>query len=341
LAPSQPIALTGVAGRVLVTGAGGFVGRALCPALVRAGWQVRAAVRKAGTLPDVEMSVVGEINDRTDWSPVLAGVDCVVHLANLAHVLGGLPSEAYESTNVRGTGTLVAACRRANVRRIVYLSSLKAMGERSAEGSESLDEQTPCAPQDPYGVSKLRAEALVLAESSVEGVVIRPPLVYGPGVRANFLRLLRAVDRRVPLPLALVDNRRAMIYRENLVHAIELCLRHPEAAREVWLVRDGRELATRELVARLARLMERPALLLPVPPRAMRWAGRLTGRSADVERLVSSFSVSSHKIQSRLGWSPPFDEDQGLAATVAWYRLHSSHPPHPASGLPASSRPRL
>ena len=313
-------------GRVLVTGASGFVGGHLCPELLNAGWTVRAVVRgpeAAKELPQgVEPLYVSRIGSETAWGEGLQGVEVVAHLAGRAHVMneGSADSlRAYRETNVGGTRRLAEACAEAGVRRLVFVSSVKAVGEGSPV---AYTEETPRRPEDAYGVSKMEAED-VLAEVSVrtglEVVVLRPPLVYGPGAKANFRRLMGLVGKGVPLPLGLVRNRRSMVYVRNLTAAISSCLEHPAAGGETFFVADGESASTRELVTRMGRLMKRPARLVPVPVSLLRIGGRVTGRSGQVDRLVGSLTVSTAKIRRLLGWSPWFSLDEGLRETVDWY----------------------
>ena len=313
-------------GRVLVTGASGFVGGHLCPELVDAGWTVRAVVRSpeaARRLPRrVEPLHVPEIGPETDWGEGLDGVDVVAHLAGRAHVTeeeSADPLKAYREINVGGARRLAEACAGAGVRRLVFVSSVKAVGEGSPV---AYTEEGPRRPEDAYGVSKMEAEdalAEVSGRTGLEGVVLRPPLVYGPGVKANFRMLMGLVRKGLPLPLGLVRNERSMVYVRNLSAAISLCLEHPAAVGEAFFVADGESPSTRELVTRMGHLMKRPARLVPVPVPLLKLGGRVTGRAGQVDRLVGSLTVSTAKIRRLLGWSPRFTMDEGLRDTVNWY----------------------
>ena len=309
-----------------MTGASGFVGGHLCPELLEAGWSVRAVVRNPGAaegLPrGVEPLYISEIGSETDWRDGLEGVDVVAHLAGRAHVTkeeSTDPLEAYREVNVGGTRRLAEACAGAGVKRMVFISSVKAVGEGAPV---AYGEETPRRPEDAYGVSKMEAEDALVevsARTGLEAVTLRPPLVYGPGVKANFRMLMGLVMKGVPLPLGLVRNERSMVYVRNLADTISVCLEHPAAAGETFFVADGESPSTGELVKRMGRLMKRPARLVPVPVPLLRLGGRVTGRSGQVGRLVGSLTVSTAKIRRLLGWSPRFSLDEGLRETVDWY----------------------
>jgi len=312
---------------VLVTGANGFVGQRLCADLLEVGRDLRGVVRRheaVNVLPDgVESLVLRQLNNADMWQEVLAGVDSVVHLIGRAHVLretSADPLADYRATNVGITCSLLDACRASGVRHLVFMSSIGAVG-RGAE--VRYEESSPCAPEDPYGVSKREAEELVLdagKDGNMVTTVLRPPLVYGPRVKGNFLRLLALARRGLPLPLGCVRNARSMVFVGNLTNAVEAVLRASEAASGVFHVADpGEPLSTANLVQKLAQLMERPARLVPFPVSLMRLGGRVLGRTGDVERLTRSLVVSTHKLQEELRWEPPYSVDQGLAETIDWY----------------------
>jgi nucleoside-diphosphate-sugar epimerase len=310
---------------ILVTGATGFVGQAACRSLAAAGYQVRQAVRQPPAHPDAQTCVVGDIGTATDWSAALEGIEVVLHLAGRAHVLREAPTRAlgmYRAVNVDGTIRLANRAAEAGVRRLVFVSSIKVQGEATPL-MRPFCEDDPPAPQDAYGQSKWEAEQALwqLASSTgLEVVMLRPPLIYGAGVKANFLRLLQAVERGVPLPLASVTNRRSLLFVGNMVSALEAAMQHPQAAGQCFLLSDGSDISTPDLVRRLAHLMHRPARLLPCPASLLFMAGRIAGRAATVERLSGSLVVDSSRIRQRLGWHPPATLDQGLAETVRWFR---------------------
>jgi nucleoside-diphosphate-sugar epimerase len=308
--------------RVLVTGATGFVGRALVRRLLADGRQLRAAVRPSAAAlpPEVETAVVGDIGPGTDWRAALAGVDAVVHLAARAHVVresSGNAHALYRSVNALGALRLAEAAAAAGVRRFVFLSSARVHGDRSA--GAAFTESSPLLATDPYGRSKAEAErglAALAAAGHLEPVILRPPLVYGPGARGNFARLVALVARGVPLPLGAVRNRRSLVFVGNLVDAIVRALDHAAAARETFMVSDGEDVSTPELVRRIARALGRPVRLLPVPPTLLRLGGRLAGRSDDVARLLDNLVVDGTRIRERLDWRPPFTLDDGLARSL-------------------------
>lgn len=310
--------------RVLVTGASGFVGSTLCESLRAANFQVRAALRRyrPSLHPDMEAVEVGDISGHTGWSSALSGVDLVVHAAARAHVLGDSAANAglYIETNARGTERLAEACAAAGIRRLVYVSSIKVNGEETARGAYTPDDKPD--PQDAYGKSKWLGESLlkeVASRTGMEVVVVRPPLVYGPGVRANFLRLLRFVEMGLPLPIRSVDNRRSLVSVWNLCDLIECLLTHPLAPGRSWMVSDGEDLSTPELVTRMGEAMSRRTWLVPVPVSALRWSARLLGREAEIDRLCGSLRVDISRTRSDLGWSPRLSVEEALSRTVTWY----------------------
>ena len=309
----------------LITGANGFVGQALCKRMVSNGWQVRGTVHNrplaVSRLVGTEAIEIPSIDSKTDWSKALVGVDTVVHLAARTHVMredSHDPLEAYRLINVAGTERLARSAGTSGVKRFIYLSSVKVIGEGKAEPYTELD--IP-AQEDPYGISKWEAEQVlheIADRTGLEVVVLRPPLVYGPGVKANFLRLLDLIYRGIPLPLASVDNRRSFIYLENLVDAIVTCINNPKAAGQTYLVSDGDNVSTPELIRRVAAALGRPARLFPFPPALMRLGGGVFGKSAAMERLLGSLTVDSSKIRRELQWKAPYTMMQGLKETAEW-----------------------
>lgn len=309
---------------VAVTGASGFVGASLVRALLRSGIAVRAVVRRsadAGRLAGegLSIAIVPDIAAQEDWEPVLAGADAVVHAAGVAHRRAG--ASDYREVNVAATERLAAAAPRAGVRRLVFLSSAKVNGESTRQGAPFREDAAP-APGDDYARSKLEAEArlgAVARELGLETVVLRPPLVYGPGVKANFLALLRVVDRGLPLPFAGIGNRRSLVYVGNLVSAVESCLSHPSAAGGTFFVADDAAPSTPELVAAVAAALGRSARLFRVPRAVLRAAAAVTGERARLATLYESFELDTTRIRSALGWRPPHAFADGIAATCRWF----------------------
>lgn len=303
---------------VLVTGARGFVGRALCDRLHAEGHDVKRIVRSSS---DPNEIAVGEIGNATDWHGHLSGCEVVVHLAARVHVMDDLsadPLAAYLQANTYATLNLARQASEAGVRRFIYISSIKVNGESGHFAGSDVP-----SPVDPYAVSKWEAEKglLEMAEnSSMEIVILRPPLVYGPGVRANFLRLMRWVDMGVPLPLASVHNFRSMIFLGNLVDAIVQVMTRSEGAGKTYLVSDGEDISTPNLIRKIATALGKHANLWPLPMKFLRFLGMLSGKSAEVDRLVGNLQINNNDFLRDLGWRPPYSLDQGITATADWYR---------------------
>ncbi len=314
--------------RVMVTGGAGFVGQAVCPALLQAGFEVSVAARNpraAEKFRGIEIRPIPNIGAGTDWSAALRGVDAVVHMAARVHVMeetAGDPLSEFRRVNVEGTLRLAEDAALAGVSRFVYLSSVKVMGEATAPGQPYVEDQEPRT-RDPYGVSKLEAEEAlkaVAAETAMEAVILRPTLAYGPFVKGNFLSLLERCEQKPTLPLAAVRNARSLIYAGNLADAVIRCLTHPAAAGEIFLVRDGEDLSTPDMIHRTSAALHAHARLWPLPPPLLRLAGMLTGRSGQVTRLLDSLTVDDGKIRRLLDWQPPYSVDQGLQATADWFK---------------------
>lgn len=308
-----------MSGAILVSGANGFVGTALCAALRARGQSVTAACRGGGA----QQVGVGELDGATDWSAALAGCDRVIHLAARVHVMDDVsadPMAAYRIVNVDATMALARQAAAHGVRRFVFVSSVKVNGEATAgRAFGAADTPAPC---DPYGQSKLEAELALrrfAQASAMELVIVRPPLVYGPGVKANFQNLLRLVKSGVPLPFGRVRNRRSMVSLDNLVDLLMVCADHPGAAGHTFMVSDGNDLSTPGLVALIGRAFGRVPLQLPVPVRAMALAARLAGRGALADRLFGSLQVDIAPTTAALGWTPPFSAEAGIEKTVAHF----------------------
>lgn len=260
------------------------------------------------------------MHSQTDWRAALIGCDAVVHLAARVHVMhdtAANPSALYRATNTDATLNLARQAAQAGVKRFVFVSSIKVNGE----GRDAAYRETDApVPEDAYAISKWEAEQglwQIAQETGLEVVVLRPPLVYGPGVKANFRRLLDTVARGWPLPLAAIGNRRSLLYLGNFVDVIRLCVEHPAAAGQTFLVDDGRPVSTPELVRAVAHAMGRPVRLLAIPVGMLEFAGALLGKRAAVARLTGSLWLDSSLIRTCLGWTPPYSMEAGLAATVA------------------------
>jgi nucleoside-diphosphate-sugar epimerase len=308
--------------RVLVTGANGFVGGHLQRTLAALGIEYRAAVRSAATPGDSEHCVVGDIGrPDTNWRAALDGIDVVVHLAGRAHILQETakdPRSEFMRVNADGTAILATAAAAAGVQRLLYVSSVGVLG--NASGDSPFTAASTPRPHNAYTESKLAGEvAARSAGAHLEVVVLRAPLVYGSGVRANFYRLLEWVDKERPLPLGAVVNRRSFLSVWNLCDVLQVALTHPAAAGRTWLVSDGEDLSTPDLIRRIASAMHRRARLLPVPVGALNALGRLTGRQAQLIQLCGSLALDITQTCNELSWRPPVSVDQALARTVEWY----------------------
>ena len=308
--------------RVLVTGANGFVGSALCRRLVEAGHSVVGAVRRRGFDSGVEYRVIGDIGGNPSWDEVLAGVDVAIHLAALVHQMGEAPPLAeYRRLNVGGTAQLANACVRHGVSRMVFLSSIKVNGECTPTGP--FTEADEPAPLDAYGISKLEAEQALTAianQGGMQTVVVRPPLVYGPGVRANFLRLLGVVRKLRPLVIPRLKSKRSMIALGNLVDILAVCSEHQAAANQLFLVSDNEDVTVTDLMQRMALAMKRKSMVVPLPVGWLRLAAKVIGKEQEIRRLTDPLTVNPEKAMKLLGWRPPLDLNAGLAQTVDWYR---------------------
>ncbi len=302
----------------LITGAGGFVGKALCAALSLHGAVVRIAIRTLEDRTDnFEGMVVGAIDAGTEWSEALRGIVAVVHLAARVHVMNDTeadPLTAFRAVNVEGTLNLARQAAAAGVKRFVFISSVKVNGE-STEPGTAFAETDSTDPQDAYAQSKHEAEQglrQIATETGMEVVIIRPPLVYGPGVKANFAALMRAVQRGWPLPLGAVHNQRSLVALDNLVDFIITCVTHPEAANQTFLASDGQDLSTTELIRGMAKTAGVSARLLPVPVWALQAGAALVGKGDAVQRLCGNLQVDISKARRLLGWVPPVSVDEGL-----------------------------
>jgi len=308
---------------ILITGANGFVGRSLCAVLAQSGQAVVAVTRHA--LPDRATNIVNcqirALTIDTDWQHSLQGCDAVVHLAARVHVMTDTaadPLSEFRRVNVDGTLNLARQAAAAHVRRFIFISSIKVNGEATRLGQAFTSADVP-NPQEPYSISKHEAEqglCKVAEETGMEVVIIRPPLVYGPRVRANFQSMMRWLKRGVPLPLGAIHNKRSLVALDNLVDLIITCLDHPAAANQTFLVADGEDLSTTELLRRMGEALGSPAWLIPVPISLLEAGAALLGRRDMAQRLCGSLQVDILKTRDLLGWNPPISVDEGLRRTV-------------------------
>lgn len=311
--------------KVLVTGASGFVGRGVCSWLDARGHDIAASTRNARiNLPDsIRQHQVAGLGHTTDWSEALAGRQVVVHCAARAHVMNETatdPLELYRKVNRDGTISLARQAATAGVKRFIFISSIKVNGESTQPGHPFTADDTP-RPLDPYGISKAEAERGLrdlARQTGMEIVIIRPPLVYGPGVKANFASLISWVRRGIPLPVgAIQKNQRSFVALDNLTDLICLCLTHPRAANQTFLISDGEDLSTASLVSRIGLALGRPARLIYVPVSWLKIASIVLRRPGLYQRLCGSLQVDISKTRAVLGWSPPVSVDAALKKTAA------------------------
>lgn len=304
--------------RVLVTGATGFLGRQLTARLAtQPTFEVRGAVRVLPVGNPAGLVSIGEIDGTTDWTNALHGQHVVVHTAARAHIMDDAVADSiteYRRVNVAGTLNLANQCVAAGIRRFVFVSSIKVNGEQTLPDTRFKADDIP-APEDPYGISKWEAEQGLLQiaqETGMEVVIIRPPLVYGPGVKGNFASMAKLVEKRLPLPLGAIHNKRSLVALDNLVDLIITCIDHPAAANHVFLAGDNEDLSTSELLRRVGAAISKPARLVPVPAKLLMLGAATLGKKAMANRLMGSLQVDISKTRDVLGWKPPISVDEGL-----------------------------
>jgi nucleoside-diphosphate-sugar epimerase len=311
--------------RILLTGGTGWVGSALTRTLLARSCDTVLGVRSEAPLPlaGTRTARLGPLGASLQWPVELRDRQVVVHLAARVHVMNeraANPLQAFREANTVGTLQLARLAAQAGVRRFVFVSSVKVNGESTTAGEPFTANDVP-APQDPYGISKAEAETglrQIGQETGMEVVIVRPPLVYGPGVKANFASLLRVLGRGVPLPLGLAtNNRRSLVALDNLVDLLITCIDHPAAANQTFLVSDGEDLSTTALLRRMGQAMGRPARLLPVPPALLRWGAAAVGKRDVAQRLFGNLQVDITHTRETLGWTPPISVDEGLRRAAA------------------------
>ncbi len=312
--------------KILVTGANGFVGHSLCNSLRLNGLSVNEAVRTITEQTEgVNTFAVGNISAKTDWTLALKDVQSIVHLAARVHVMDNKSSDPlteFRRVNIDGTLNLAIQAAAAGVERFIFLSSIKVNGESTHPGRPFTADDKP-APEDPYGISKYEAEQAlqqVASDTGMEVVIIRPPLVYGPGVKANFAVMMRWLDRGIPLPLgSIIRNRRSFVALDNLVDLISTCIAHPKAANQTFLVSDDEDLSTTDLLRRTGKALGKPAHLLPLPTGLLKAGAALFNKNGIYQRLCGSLQVDISKTRFLLDWTPPVSVDEGLRRTVSGF----------------------
>ncbi len=302
---------------LLITGATGFVGQAVCAQACAAGMIVRGATRSAAVLPNgIQAYTFSNLDGNTPWGEGLAGCSAVVHLAARVHVMADVaadPLAEFRRVNVEGTLNLAGQAAAAGVRRFVFVSSIGVNGVETCRRPFTAHDEV--APHSPYAVSKFEAELglrALAAETGMEVVTIRPPLVYGPSAPGNFGLLMRWLKYGVPLPLGAIHNQRSLVGLDNLVDLILTCLTHPAAANQTFLVSDGEDVSTTELLRRMGQAMGRPTRLIPVPANWLKLVAAMVGKPDMAQRLCGTFQVDIEKTRSLLGWAPPLSLDEGL-----------------------------
>lgn len=316
--------------QIVLTGATGFVGGAILNRLQREQKYPVTAVVRGGSalqLSAVPVIRINTFDGDTQWQNHLESADVIIHSAARVHVMNDVESDplaAFRKINVEGTLNLARHAAASGVRRFIFISSIKVNGEGTKPGTAYTADDVP-APADPYGISKMEAEQglrQLAAQTGMEVVIIRPVLVYGPGVKANFLNMMRWLSKGIPLPFGAIHNRRSLVALDNLVDLVVTCISHPAAANQTFLVSDGDDLSTTALLSKMANALQRPARLIPVPSWMLETGATLLGKKALSQRLCGSLQVDISKTRTLLGWTPPISVDQALMATALHFKEH-------------------
>lgn len=307
----------------LVTGATGFIGQALCGKMLQSGWQVKAAFRKTSLVSNLpkgaERVFLGPLEEGVFNERDFAGIDTVIHLAGRAHVMNDSSVdqlEVFRKVNVSGTERLARIAAKAGVNKFIFISSVKVNGERC---DLPYSEKDIPHPQDAYGISKREAEealVCIAAQTGLKTVILRPPLVYGPGVKANFRNLVTLINSGIPLPFASINNRLSLIYLDNLIDAILTVAVDPSAIGETFMVSDGQDVSTPDLIGKIACAMKKKVILFSLRPGILKALCKIIGKAEELEKLTGSLFVDSSKIRNLLGWKPPFTLEEGIRETV-------------------------
>lgn len=307
---------------ILITGATGFIGKNLLAKLKND--EISIALRNTrSNLSHVKTIVVGDIDNNTNWQPALENIDVVIHLAARAHILKETidnPETEFDKVNTQGTINLVKQCIEAGVKHFIFLSSI---GGVTTLSDKIINESSPCNPDTPYGKSKLKAEKAIeelCQNSNMTYTILRPTLVYGANNPGNMERLLSLTTKNLPLPLGAINNSRSLVYVGNLIDAIITCIHHPNAKNQTFIVSDGEDLSTPELIRRIGKAMDKSPLLLPFPPSLLKLGTKLLGKGDVGDRLLGSLQVDSSKIRKTLNWNPPYTVDEGLKVTADWFK---------------------
>tara|TARA_R110002126_G_scaffold10245_43_gene46597 strand:- start:1876 stop:2847 length:972 start_codon:yes stop_codon:yes gene_type:complete len=306
-----------VSSRILITGASGFVGHAVFTQLQQQASMLPVAAVRTGQAALQSFRLCTDFNNVDQVAALVADIDCVVHCAARVHMMdeqAADPLAAFREVNTFGTLNLAKQAAAAGVKRFIFVSTIKVNGESTTLDKPFRADNTP-QPEDPYGISKAEAEAglmQIAKDSKMEVVIIRPPLVYGPGVKANFAAMLKLARKNLPLPLGAIHNKRSLVALDNLVDLIITCIDHPKAANQTFLVSDDQDVSTTELLQMMTVATGKKPWLLPVPASWLRFAAKLTGKQAVIDRLCGNLQVDIEHTRATLGWTPQVSVEEGI-----------------------------